>query len=360
MGDAEVIAKQLAAGTWQQGEIRLVCTEKWQETHDVVSFRFEGTEPVKFNFKPGQFLTFVLDIKGETVYRSYTISSSPSRPYSLVVTVKRIQDGLVSNYLADTLQVGHSVIVNGPSGVFNLVDVPATQKYFFLSAGCGITPMYSMSRWLTDTQVGADIAFVHCARSPEDVIFKSSLERMAQNNQDFKLGYVLEQDAERESNIEQVASGRLNEHTLQQLVPDFKERTVFVCGPEPYMAAMKSMLDELGFNMDNFHQESFGDPALVNAKVAVDQSDSLKGFMMKIGDRMRELKSEQTILDGVEAEGLPMIAACRSGVCGACKCQVVEGEVESTSQMALTPDEIANGFVLACSTKLKSDITLKV
>ena len=80
--------------------------------------------------------------------------------------------------------------------------------------------------------------------------------------------------------------------------------------------------------------------------------------MLSIDDRQRVLTSDQSLLEGIEAEGLPIIAACRSGVCGACKCQVIKGETESSSQMSLTPDEIAQGFVLACSTKLRSDVTL--
>lgn len=55
-----------------------------------------------------------------------------------------------------------------------------------------------------------------------------------------------------------------------------------------------------------------------------------------------------------------MIAACRAGVCGACKCQVTDGETESTSQMTLTPEEIEQGFVLACSTKMLSDGKVKL
>ncbi len=354
-----VASEQLNAADWQHGEVRLVCVEKWQETHDVVSFRFHGIEPVKFNFKPGQFLTFILDIDGETVYRSYTISSSPSRPYSLVVTIKRIPDGVVSNYLCDKLDVGHSVRVTGPDGVFNLVDIEA-DKYLFLSAGSGITPMYSMSRWLTDTQVGSDVAFVHSARSPEDVIFKSSLEAMNKRFSQFELSYILDQGAEREMH-KKLESGRLDGSKLEKLVPDYKERTVFVCGPAPYMAAVKEMLEALGFDMSRFHQESFGDGKSTSNEVDTQSaSDSLTEFMLKIGDRVRALKADQTVLDGIEAEGLPIIAACRSGVCGACKCQVVEGETESTSQMALTPEEIANGYVLACSTKLKSDIKLQL
>lgn len=109
---------------------QLVCVERWNETADVVSFRFQAGEPMKFDYKPGQFMTFVLEINGEQVCRSYTLSSSPSRPYSLMVTIKRVEGGLVSNYLIDNLIPGQSVRVLPPTGQFNLIDIPA-QKYLF-------------------------------------------------------------------------------------------------------------------------------------------------------------------------------------------------------------------------------------
>ncbi|GIU42043.1 hybrid-cluster NAD(P)-dependent oxidoreductase [Shewanella sairae] len=359
-----------SAQQWQSGEHQLVCVEKWNETHDVMSFRFQGTQPVKFHFKPGQFLTLLLEINGEKIGRSYTISSSPSRPYSIVLTVKRIAGGKVSNYLADHLEVGHVVRALGPDGAFNLVDITA-QKYLFLSAGCGITPMYSMSRWLTDTEMGPDISFLHNAKSNKDLIFESAIAQMTERSGDFKLNYILEElgifaNVGISAKFTDKQAGRLNAENLARLVPDFKTRTVFVCGPEPYMNAVKALLESLDFDMSKFHQESFGsfkgDSAELNAAQVQTQNNSAEtnGFMLSVADRNRPLSAEQTLLDGIEAEGLPIIAACRSGVCGACKCKVVEGEVESSSQMALTADEIAQGYVLACSTKLKSDVTLEL
>ncbi|QYK13956.1 hybrid-cluster NAD(P)-dependent oxidoreductase [Shewanella rhizosphaerae] len=344
---------------WQAGETRLVCVERWQETHDVTSFRFQGAQPVKFHFKPGQFITFLLDIEGERVARSYTISSSPSRPYSLVVTVKRIPGGRVSNYLVDNLKAGHSVNVSGPAGAFNLIDIPAS-RFLFLSAGSGITPMYSMSRWLTDTQVGSDIAFVHSAKAKEDLIFHEALLKMAQRHPNMALHYCLESGEA----LEACASfeGRLNLEMLAKAVPDYLERTVFVCGPEPYMQAVKAMLQDAGFDMSRYHQESFGAPSTASSQ-QVEGQDELAGstpFMLQIGDLSTPLTGEQTVLEGIEAKGLPIIAACRSGVCGACKCQVLSGETESSSEMTLTPAEVAQGFILACSTRLKSDVTLSL
>ncbi len=351
---------QLTSPSWQHGDVELLCVEKWHETHDVISFRFQGAQPVKFQFKPGQFLTFKTEIDGQLTYRSYTISSSPSRPYSIVVTIKRIEGGVVSNHLADSLNVGDTITATGPDGVFNLVDIKA-DKFLFLSAGSGITPMYSMSRWLTDTQVGADIAFLHCAKSPEDLIFKSDLERINHNNPAFKLSLILESGAELIESRLACESGRINADNLKSLVEDFHQRTIFVCGPEPFMKGVKSLLEEIGFDMSMYHQESFGGVAVTSE---MDNGTDLgavteqTAFMLSIGERRRSMSQEQSLLEGIEAEGLPIIAACRSGVCGACKCQVLEGETESSSQMTLTADEIAQGYVLACSTKMKSDISL--
>lgn len=357
---------------WQVNLNSLVCVERWNETADVVSFRFQAGEPMKFDYKPGQFMTFVLEIKGEQVCRSYTLSSSPSRPYSLMVTIKRVAGGRVSNYLIDHLLPGQSVRVLPPTGQFNLFDIPA-QKYLFLSAGCGITPMYSMSRYLTDSQIGADIAFVHSARSVADLIFKSSLETMANRFSTFKLGYALETGIPPvEAAKVKYDLGRLSTKMLQDLVPDFAERTVYLCGPEPYMQAVKAILAELHFDMSRLHHESFSTAEMaskspvkqverladIQPDLDTDVSVNQGAFILSIGDRIMTLGSGQSLLDGIESQGLPIIAACRSGVCGACKCQVIAGTTESTSVQTLSAAEVEAGFVLACSTRLKSNVTL--
>jgi NADH oxidoreductase Hcr len=360
-------ATLLAADNWQRGEMTLRCIEKWHETHDVVSFRFQGITPVKFNYKPGQFITFKLEIEGRPVYRSYTIASSPSRPYSLIVTIKKIAGGLVSNYLADRLEVNDEVKIVGPDGAFNLIDIQA-DKYLFLSAGSGITPMHSMSRWLCDTSVGSDIAFVHSARGVDDIIFADTMATMAQRSQSLALSYVLEDDTKQAEVFERYAqtqcqSGRLDIDKLTTLVPDYHSRTVFICGPDPYMKAVKTMFEMANFNMNNFYQESFGGtPNVTSDKISLSPSEhrAMGGFMLTIADKDIALDSGQTLLEGIESVGLPIIAACRSGVCGACKCQVTEGTVVTSSTATLTADEIAAGYVLACSTKITANVRLQM
>ncbi|WP_372869705.1 FAD-binding oxidoreductase [Shewanella sp.] len=353
-------AALLAAKPWQElpqpRPFRLCCIERIDETHNVVTFRFEAAgEPVRFCYKPGQFITLLLDIAGECYSRAYTLSSSPSRPYSISITVKRVHGGQVSNYLIDNLRPGHGLDALGPAGSFNLVDIPA-EKYLFLSAGCGITPMFSMSRWLTDTRVGADIAFIHSATTQADLIFASKLEAMANGHPGFRLGYLIEQGACPDWSHAGVLPGRLNLPALETLCSDWRERTLYVCGPEPYMAAVADMVQAAGFAMSRFHQESFGTPTAQSAPAA----GTATGFMLKVGDKVHPLGESGLLLDGIEALKLPIIAACRSGVCGACKCQVLEGEVLRLSEMTLSEEDKAKGMVLACSTRALSDLSLKL
>ena len=126
------------------------------------------------------------------------------------------------------------------------------------------------------------------------------------------------------------------------------------------MAAVKLMLEAAEFDMSQFNQESFGASSAMGLKAALESNPSTEQFMLSIGDKQVPLSGDQSLLDGIESAKIPIIAACRSGVCGACKCQVVSGTTVSSSQMALTPDEISAGFVLACSTKIASNVRLQM
>ena len=120
-------------------------------------------------------MTLELEIDGDPVMRSYTISSSPSVPYSFSVTIKRVPGGRVSNWLHDTLSEGQELAVHGPVGLFNAIDAPSP-KVLYLSGGVGITPVMSMARWFYDTNANVDMTFIHSARSPKDIIYHRELE----------------------------------------------------------------------------------------------------------------------------------------------------------------------------------------
>ena len=391
---------------WTKGKKQVRCAQIIDETVDVKTFTFVSDPPVKFSYQPGQFVTLNLDIDGKSVKRSYSISSTPSRPHSLEITVKRVPaprdepsapPGLVSNWLHDNMKVGSEIEINAPVGKFTNFANPSN-KVFLISAGSGITPMMSMSRWICDTASNVDIIFLHSARSPEDIIFRQELEMMTARYPNFKLAITTTRPVPGQPWYGY--TGRINETILPAIAPDYKERTVYVCGPNPFMEATKELLQKIDFPMENYYEESFG-PAKKKEKVAsapptaqIDQTSiispsipnppvapprvtpppvvpavpptslvngfaapppepelqpvraaSSSGSVVVLAKSGQEIScdGEEAILDVAEAEGVDLPHSCRAGACGACKVKKIEGEVIYDDDV-----DCEDGFIYTC------------
>jgi glycine betaine catabolism B len=271
---------------WVKGELTVRCSHVIDETQDVKTFRFVTNPPVLFTYKPGQFVTLDLEIGGESVLRSYSISSTPSRPHTLEITVKRVppptdspttSPGLVSNWLHDNVRVGSSLKLGGPFGKFTCFSTPA-RKLLFISAGSGITPMMGMSRWIYDTTTDCDVVFLHSARSPEDIIYRQELEMMACRQPNFQLALTMTKPASRHG--WHGFTGRISASLIQAIAPDFCDRTIYVCGPEGFMTGVKTLMKSLNFPMENYYEESFGPPKKAKkAKKDAKENSVAKNFV---------------------------------------------------------------------------------
>ncbi|OLQ94286.1 hybrid-cluster NAD(P)-dependent oxidoreductase [Vibrio ponticus] len=344
----------------------LRCIEKWFETDDCVSLLLAGADDHQFDFKPGQFVTLGVNIGDSTEYRAYSISSLPGQSW-LQLTVKRVEGGKVSNYIVDQLAVGEQVECLAPAGEFNNIDCPpisveGKRKALLISAGCGITPVFAMAQaWLAEENSGSetDITFLHIARNIEQTIYFNKLKALAANHANFNLQLLLKEAQESD-----YPQGRLSAEWLETLVADFKQRSVYLCGPNQFMLDTASYLEQLGYEMNHFHQESFTPTATEsnqahNANNEVDGNNDVNIELPSLGQSLQA--SRGTLLaDALEQGGVPIIIACRSGICGSCKCKVKVGQVESSSHSPLTEEEIAQGYVLACSSTLNDDVTIEL
>jgi ferredoxin-NADP reductase len=356
--------------TWVNGRHNVRCVKVIQESWDVRTFCFMAQQPVMFFFKPGQFVTLELEIDGKQVMRSYTISSSPSVPYSFSITVKRAPGGLVSNWLHDNMTVGAELAVHGPVGNFNCIDFPA-EKVLLLSGGVGITPVMSMARWWFDTNGEVDMVFVHSARTPGDLIYPRELDHMASRIDNFKLHLI----------VERVENGQawhgyrgyLDLVKLEMIAPDFMDREIFCCGPTPYMNAVKAMLKAQGFDMTHYHEEAFGatpaevvEDAIEQAEVAQAEADALtsedltrveiinNGMSMSV-----QVVPGETLHNAAARLNLHIPKACGMGICGTCKVLVKEGETTMEHNGGITDDDVAAGYVLSCCTVPNTDVVIE-
>src|ERR1700722_16215097 len=223
---------------WNDRAQILECVAVLPEAPDVKTFRFRATDDGWFRYLPGQFVTLELPVGDETLLRTYTLSSSPSQPLPVPVTVKAQRDSIGSRWLLDHLKVGDRLKAHGPTGAFSFHHHPA-EKYLFLSAGSGITPMMSMTRWLYDDGRPMDVAFINCARRPSEIIFRAELERLATEISGMTLAWIVEEPGPRE--IWTGYRGRLNPTHLALIAPDYAEREIFCCGPAPFMRATRTM-----------------------------------------------------------------------------------------------------------------------
>ena len=324
------------------------------------TFCFMADQPIMFFFKPGQFVTLELEIDGKQVMRSYTISSSPSVPYSFSITVKRVPGGQVSNWLHDNMHEGFELAVHGPVGLFNAIDFPAP-KVLYLSGGVGITPVMSMARWFYDTNGNVDMVFVHSARSPKDIIYHRELDQMASRIPNFSLHIICEKHGLGEP--WSGYRGYLNQRLMELIAPDYMERVVFCCGPTPYMNAVKRMLEAVGFDMRNYHEESFGATpaeakadAVEHAEQAAEAAEELDAADLNLGG-VRRQRQEHPYRPGRDGAcgcgegGADDPKACGMGICGTCKVLKLGGEVVMDHNGGITEEDEAEATVVPVSRK---------
>jgi ferredoxin-NADP reductase len=345
---------------WDSGDDdRLVCRHTRQETHDVRTFVFAPAKPGAFRFTPGQFLTFTFEIDGQPVSRCYTISSSPTRPDRATITVKRVPGGPVSNWLHDNLRPGDTVHALGPLGSFSSFLHPAG-KVLFLSGGSGITPLMAMARAYYDLGENPDLVFVHNARTPADIIFRDELGAMARHSAKFRFAPICEADAPFEA--WSGYRGRISLPMLHQIAPDFMEREIFTCGPSPYMAAVRGLLAEAGFDMAHYHEESFvfdempAEEAAKSGPPATDQAVFRVEFTRS--NRTVECNAGTTILAAARSAGLKLPSSCTKGICGTCKSALVSGSVDMKHGGGIRQREIDRGQILICCSKPLTDLVI--
>jgi ferredoxin-NADP reductase len=344
----------------------LVCQSVREETLDVKTFVLKPQVPGRFRYQPGQFMTYAFEIGGETIHRCYTISSAPTRPNTLSLTVKRVPGGPVSNWLHDNLKPGMNVQAVGPMGEFTCYAHPAA-KYLFLSGGSGITPLMSMARTFHDLGEQEDVVFVHSARTPADIIFRDELELMARHNALFRFVPIVE-------NVTPLAfstglRGRIDPAMLGLVAPDFLEREIFVCGPASYMAAVKNLLIAAGFDISRYHDESFNFDLLpaneqrdvIAVEAMMDAEPTIRTFTVEFTKTRRsiEVPETMTVLEAAKRAGMRLPSSCTQGLCGTCKSKKLSGTIDMKHQGGIRQREIDAGMMLLCCSKPTSDLVIE-
>jgi 3-ketosteroid 9alpha-monooxygenase subunit B len=306
------------------------------ETADTRSFVLEVPPPLEeqFRYSAGQFCTFRATIDGESVVRSYSMSSSPDTGDRFTVTVKRVPGGKMSNWMNDALGPGDTLDVMPPAGLFVLRAAETPIMAF--AGGSGITPVISIIKTALAT-TRREIALVYANRGAGSVIFAAELERLrAASGGRLSVHHHL--DSER---------GFLDATACAALVGARDHADFYVCGPGPYMDAVEAGLAGRGIARSRVFIERF---ELPGDGPAPTEGSNTEALVIRIGRRKHTVGYEpgDTILDAARRAGLSPPFSCERGNCATCMAHLDEGSVTMRVNNALSADEVEAGWVLTC------------
>jgi ferredoxin-NADP reductase len=252
---------------------------------------------------PGQYVRIGLDVDGVRHWRAYSVTSPVGEP-TLSITVKAIPDGVVSTHVVRHLEPGSLVLLDQATGDFVLPE-PAPPKVLFLTAGSGITPVIGMLRnRLADL---ADVVHVHCSPTREDVVFRDELEAYAASG---RLALHLNLDDE---------DGVLDlRQRLDVLVPDWREREAWVCGPTGLLDAAEDHWAGAG-DLGRLHTERFRPTVIEPGEGGV---VTFAGSGVTV-----DADGATPILDAGEDAGVLLPSGCRMGICFGCVVTMRSGAI---------------------------------
>ncbi len=344
----------------------LTVIEVVKETADAISIVFAQPTP-KFEYKSGQFLTLISDIEGKSVRRSYSLSSSPYTDDNLAVTIKRVDGGLMSNYLNDTTKVGDIMKVMEPMGHFTTEFKESNKRHIIMFAGgSGITPLMSHVKSVLVKETNSIISLIYANRDIESIIFKEDFQDLAIKHEGrFRVIHILDN-----APLEwQGPSGLLNHDMLTDLferIPNWgiSKTTHIMCGPEGMMNNVETLLAKQKIPAEKIFKESFV-AGTINKDTAKSSSDELQEQTVTIlyDDEEFEVKvgPKTTILDAALDMDIDLPYSCQSGLCTACRGKCVSGKVKMDEEEGLSKAEIEAGYILPCvSHPLTDDVKVKI
>ncbi len=275
------------------------------------------------SWKPGAHVALHLS---NGLVREYSLCSDPQDSTQWTVAVLRAPDSRGgSAYIHDSLPVGALIAVEGPRNAFHLEEAP---KHFLIAGGIGITPIITMARELHAR--GADWSLLYTGRSRQTMAFLSGVQRLPRE--------------------------RVHVHVDEEngFYPDFKAilhsqdpRTlVYCCGPTPLMDAVAAGMEDPSL----LRLERFKAPERELPPGTSDEAFDV--VLQSTGERI-PVGPEETVLEALEAAGVPVESSCTEGICGTCETRVVSGDVDHRDFLLSPEEHEAAGTMMVCVSRCR-------
>lgn len=333
-----------------------------QETNDALTLCFKQPGIRKVKYLAGQYITLISNIAGRKYARPYSFSSAPSTDNYLEVTVKRVHNGIFSNYINDNAKIGDVFEIIEPMGDFIYDPSNTTSAIYLWGVGSGITPLYSIIKEaLNSSKPHTKIFLIYGNKNKKTTLFCDELEKLEQNYKNLFSCINFYSNDDLISENHKVIKGRINADFIKRFSKQcegFDKSKHYICGPSELKETIVSTLLQLNIPKSYILTEEF--ELKIDSKELDVVQDSNVVVFFENNPHEVFIPKGKNILDAALDHGIDIPYSCQTGKCNRCKATVKEGQLKMIGITKFRNDLIKGEFLLCCSYPITSQVVLEV
>jgi ferredoxin-NADP reductase len=327
-------------------KIVMTVVDKIPRTENAVTIRMKSISGYLPPFQAGQYINIYVTINGVRTSRPYSISSSPRQRDFYDITVARIENGFVTDYILDEMQFGDTVETSAPAGHFVYSPMYQSKDAVYIAGGSGITPFMSKILDVVEAQKDRNIHLIYGNRNEKSTIFLNELKALAHKYNNFKLTLVMSEPEEGYKG----QIGFINNKCILNAIGTIENKRFSLCGPPVMCDFCLKALAVLGVKDNNIRRELFG----------ARQDIGDEQFTIKVGDKTIPALSKESVMTSFERAGFQLKALCSPDECSLCRVKLVSGSVfMPRGVLQCRPDE-KSSIIHSCKSYPISDIEVLV
>lgn len=328
---------------------KVTITDIKEETYHAKTFVLTSEKPLA-PFKAGQYISIKVPIEHNIYARPYAITSTKEEAKKGIytITIVRVPNGIVSNYMLDQAKVGDELYISEPSGVFTYQALRDAYNIVGIAGGSGITPFYAMAKAIVEKEEDFKLTIFYGAKKEKDLLFKDEFDKLMTRSSKLKVIYVLSDETKTS-----YEKGFITKKLMDKYIPK-EEKSFFICGPEGLYTFENEELKAYNLPKKNIRFDAYAPYLKLPRKETYDMTVIQKEKVLFL-----TCHSNETILMALERQGVLVKNKCRVGTCGLCRSQLLNGEVVMSNDKRRIADAKYN-YIHPCVTYPRSNITIKI
>ena len=326
--------------------MKLHISEIIDETSSTKTLRLVSQDGYLPPFLAGQYIALFLELSGIRTSRPYTISSPPNQTGFYEITIRRVEDGLVSNYLLDEVKKGDGLESSGPAGQFYHNPLFHDRTMVCIAGGSGITPFRSMIREIVECGLERAIYLFYGNKNLNDAIFHDELRSLSDRFENINYLPVIEEPQEGYEGPTGFITGDL----IREIIGEPAEKTFYLCGPQGMYDFCVPELERLGIPKRKIRKDVYGAPAhICDYPGWPEEIKADDVFAVKVdGGPTIEARAGEPLMLALEKKGMKISSLCRSGECSKCRVKILSGKVFQPAGVPVRKSDRQFGYVHSC------------